>query len=249
MKESPIRTERKTIHLPPDTIQALNKLAARNGTDFSKEVRRAIDEYLDLESTAENIDMISGVIRQELSGQIKGLGNRLAGLINRLTIISAAGYYANIAIIADLIDRDRYSSFKGSRRRPEEEKPFAFANQKNADALRIFLVDEEMKKAIQAVQGGRRVNPDATSERHRHPNQKKTPKCNYAHIGYIATRPGAVKNKRGCAAACSGNWNPARCGSLHLAGGGPSGAGAVLPPCEYVSGNYLLFPGNSGGAS
>ena len=112
MKESPIRTERKTIHLPPDTIQALNKLAARNGTDFSKEVRRAIDEYLDLESTAENIDMISGVIRQELSGQIKGLGNRLAGLINRLTIISAAGYYANIAIIADLIDRDRYSSFE-----------------------------------------------------------------------------------------------------------------------------------------
>lgn len=59
MKESPIKTERKTLHLPEDTIRALNKLAARNGTDFSKEVRRAIDEYLDLETTAENIDMIS----------------------------------------------------------------------------------------------------------------------------------------------------------------------------------------------
>ena len=159
MKESPIRTERKTVHLPPDTIQALNKLAARNGTDFSKEVRRAIDEYLDLESTAENIDMISGVIRQELSGQIKGLGNRLAGLINRLTIISAAGYYANIAIIADLIDRDRYSSFEKIEA-AARKKALAFANQKNADALRIFLDDEEMKKAIQVVQGGRRVNPD-----------------------------------------------------------------------------------------
>ena len=150
MKESPIRTERKTVHLPPDTIQALNKLAARNGTDFSKEVRRAIDEYLDLESTAENIDMISGVIRQELSGQIKGLGNRLAGLINRLTIISAAGYYANIAIIADLIDRDRYSSFEKIEA-AARKKALVFANQKNADALRIFLDDEEMKKAIQAV--------------------------------------------------------------------------------------------------
>ena len=49
LKESPIKTERKTLHLPEDTIRALNKLAARNGTDFSKEVRRAIDEYLDLE--------------------------------------------------------------------------------------------------------------------------------------------------------------------------------------------------------
>ena len=93
MKESPIKTERKTLHLPEDTVRALNKLAAKNGTDFSKEVRRAIDEYLDLETTAENIDMINGVIRQELSGQLKALGNRLAGLINRLTIISAAGYY------------------------------------------------------------------------------------------------------------------------------------------------------------
>lgn len=32
-------------------------------------------------------------------------------------------------------------------------------------------------------------------QRHRHPNHKKTPKCNYAHVGYIATRPGAVKNE------------------------------------------------------
>lgn len=32
-------------------------------------------------------------------------------------------------------------------------------------------------------------------QRHRHTNYKKTPKGNYAHIGYIATRPGAVKNE------------------------------------------------------
>lgn len=62
MKESPIKTERKTLHLPEDTVRALNKLAAKNGTDFSKEVRRAIDEYLDLETTAENIDMIRNCI-------------------------------------------------------------------------------------------------------------------------------------------------------------------------------------------
>ena len=156
MKESPIKTERKTLHLPEDTIRALNKLAARNGTDFSKEVRRAIDEYLDLETTAENIDMINGVIRQELSGQLKALGNRLAGLINRLTIISAA---ANIAIIADLIDQDRYSSFEKIES-AARKRALAFANQKNADALRTFMDDEEMQKAIHAVQGGSRVDSD-----------------------------------------------------------------------------------------
>jgi len=32
-------------------------------------------------------------------------------------------------------------------------------------------------------------------QRHSNPNIKKTPKFNYAHIGYIATRPGASKNE------------------------------------------------------
>ena len=160
MNNEPIKTERKTIHLPVETIQALNKLAARNGTDFSKEVRRAVDEYLDLETTAENIDLINGVIRQELSGQVKALGNRLAGLINRLTIISAAGYYANIAIISDLIDADRYSSFEKIEA-IARKKALAYANQKNADALRLFADDEEMRKAIRAVKGGAGpVDPD-----------------------------------------------------------------------------------------
>lgn len=31
-------------------------------------------------------------------------------------------------------------------------------------------------------------------QRHRHPNRKDTPKANYAHVRYIATRPGVIKN-------------------------------------------------------
>jgi len=118
LKESPIKTERKTLHLPEDTVRALNKLAAKNGTDFSKEVRRAIDEYLDLETTAENIDMINGVIRQELSGQLKALGNRLAGLINRLTIISAA-IMPTLPLLQTSLTKIAIRLLKKLSRRPE----------------------------------------------------------------------------------------------------------------------------------
>ena len=85
--------------------------------------------------------------------QIKKLGNRLAGLINRLTIISTAEYYANIAIISELIDKDLYSSFEKIES-AACKRAFAYANQKNADALASFADDEEMKKAIRAVKGG-----------------------------------------------------------------------------------------------
>lgn len=155
----PVKTERVSLHLPQDTIDTLKRLAAKNGTDLSKEIRRAIDGYLDIECNMENLDMINGVIRQELSAQIKMLGNRLAGLINRLTIISAAGYYANIAIISDLIDTDRYSSFEKIEA-AARKRALAYANQKNAAALQAFADDKEMKKAIREVKGERHVDFD-----------------------------------------------------------------------------------------
>ena len=98
--------------MPVDTVDSLNLLAAKNHSDMSKEIRRFIDKGLSIESYEDNLELISGVIEQELSVQIKKLGNRLAGLINRLTIISAAGYYTNITIMSELIDRDLYSSFE-----------------------------------------------------------------------------------------------------------------------------------------
>ena len=149
----PTATQRVSFHLTPDVIKALKKLASKNGTDVSKEIRRAIDAYLDLEITADNINMIQGVIEQELKIQIKVLGNRLAAMLNRLTIISAAGYYANIAIIADLIDTDRYSSFEKIEK-IARKKALAYANMKSGDALSSFTDDKEMQKAICELKGG-----------------------------------------------------------------------------------------------
>ena len=110
IQKQTVKTERISLHLPTDTVESLKLLAAKNHTDMSKEIRRFIDKGLAVKSYEDNIDLISGIIEQELSLQIKKLGNRLAGLINRLTIISAAGYYTNITIMSELIDRDLYST-------------------------------------------------------------------------------------------------------------------------------------------
>ena len=139
--------------MPVDTVDSLNLLAAKNHTVMSKEIRRFIDKGLSIESYEDNLEIISGIIEQELSVQIKKLGNRLAGLINRLTIISAAGYYTNITIMSEVIDRDLYSSFEKIES-AARKRALKYANQKNMDALSLFADDEEMKKAIKAIKGG-----------------------------------------------------------------------------------------------
>lgn len=152
--DKPVKNKRVTIHLPVDTIKSLNLLAAKNHTDISKEIRRYIDKGLSIKSYEDNLELISGVIEQELSVQIKKLGNRLAGLINRLTIISAAGYYTNITVMSELIDRDLYSSFEKIES-AARKRALKYANQKNIDALSLFADDNEMKKAINLIKGGK----------------------------------------------------------------------------------------------
>lgn len=151
--EKPVPNERISLHLPVETIETLKRLAAKNNTDLSKEIRRFVDKGLAIESYEDNLDLITGCIEQELAVQIKKLGNRLAGLINRLTIISAAGYYTNIAAMSELIDRDLYSSFEKIEA-AARKRALAYANQKNADALAAFADDGEMKKAIRSIKGG-----------------------------------------------------------------------------------------------
>ena len=192
LKESPIRTERKTIHLPPDTIQALNKLAARNGTDFSKEVRRAIDEYLDLETTAENIDMINGVIRQELSGQLKALGNRLAGLINRLTIISLRAIMPTLPLLQTSLTKIAIRLLKKLSRRPESGHWHLPIRKTRMRCVLSWMTRKCRKPSMPYKEVP--VSILIYKQRHRHPNYKKLQR-QLCHIGYIATRPGAVKNE------------------------------------------------------
>ena len=146
-----------SIYVMKDTLDTIDKLANRAGITRNEQIRRFIDKGLAIDSYEDNLEIINGVIRQELSLQIKKLGDRLAGLINRLTIISAAGYYANIAIVSDLIDRDRYSSFEKIEQLARK-RALAYANQKDADAIAAFLDDEEMKKAVRAVKGEQHVD-------------------------------------------------------------------------------------------
>lgn len=142
-----------SIYLTKQMCSEIDKKADREHISRNEQIRKYIEKGLAIESYEENIDLITTIIRQELDASIKGLGNRLAGMLNRVTIISAAGYYANIALISELIDTDRYSSFEKIERLARK-RALAYANMKSGDALKAFMNDEEMKKVVSELKGG-----------------------------------------------------------------------------------------------
>lgn len=142
-----------SIYLTKRMCEEIDKKADREHISRNEQIRKYIQKGLAIESYEENIDLITTIIRQETDASIKALGNRLAGMINRMTIISAAGYYANIALISELIDSDLYSSFEKIERLARK-RALAYANMKSGDALKAFMNDEEMKKAVSELKGG-----------------------------------------------------------------------------------------------
>jgi len=148
-----------SIYLTKQMCGEIDKKADREHISRNEQIRKYIEKGLSIESYEENIDLITAIIRQEVDSSIKALGNRLAGMINRMTIISAAGYYANIAVVSDLIDTDRYSSFEKIER-IARKRALAYANMKSGDALKEFMNDEEMKKSVAELKGGTPAHVD-----------------------------------------------------------------------------------------
>ena len=146
-KDRFIKSENKRIcfYIPPEDKKALEMIAAKENRTVSAVVRSAVEKYMVTDSYENNLELINGIVNNSVEIQIKKLGNRLAGLINRLTIISAAGYFTNISVVAELLDRDRYSSFEKIEK-IARRKALLYANTKSFDGLEGFLDDEKIRQ-------------------------------------------------------------------------------------------------------
>jgi len=153
------KTQKRSVVFSTETLEQIEKLAIKKNVFASDIIREFVDKGLAVNGYEENLDTITAIIHQEIETSIKALANRLAGMINRITIISAAGYYANIATVSDLIDKDRYSSFEKIEKLARK-RALVYANMKSADAIATFMDDEEMKKAIAEIKGGTQPRVD-----------------------------------------------------------------------------------------
>jgi predicted DNA-binding protein len=106
------RTKRITFHLPLDTVQKLGKLAARENQDMSKIIRKAIENYMSIQANKDDIDYITGIIRQEIKAESSKQANRLAAMLFKVGIITSANYFLAVKILSDVISPSMQEDFK-----------------------------------------------------------------------------------------------------------------------------------------
>ena len=99
-----------TVRFPKALAGRLGERAKQDHQSVSTLLRRYAELGLNGEDYARQTDPLRDIIREEIAHSVRQQTGRIAALLNRLTILSASAYYANLAFATTLVDQDRYTS-------------------------------------------------------------------------------------------------------------------------------------------
>ena len=99
-----------TVRFPKALAERLGERAKQDHQSVSTLLRRYAELGLNGEDYAQQTDPLRDIIREEIIHSVRQQTGRIAALLNRLTILSASGYYATLAFVTAFVDQDRYTS-------------------------------------------------------------------------------------------------------------------------------------------
>ena len=114
-------TQKRSINFSTDTLETLDKLAAKKQTTTSELVRGYVEKGLSLDGNREDIDFIASIIRQELMAvyhveDMKGIcdhnTNRLAKMLMKIGKINGAIFFLLIKVLINLTNEGSEDDFE-----------------------------------------------------------------------------------------------------------------------------------------
>jgi hypothetical protein len=75
-------------------------------------VRDFIKKGLSVEHYQENIDFLSGIIRQEVKAEMGKQANRLAAMLFKIGVLTAGNYFMAVRLMSDVISPSMQEDFK-----------------------------------------------------------------------------------------------------------------------------------------
>ena len=113
-------TQKRSINFTTETLETLDKLAAKNHTTTSELVRGYVEKGLSIEGSREDIDFIARIIRQEITAvyhvdEIKAIADhdtdRLAKLLMKIGKINGAIFFLLIKVLMNLANEGSEDDF------------------------------------------------------------------------------------------------------------------------------------------
>ena len=89
-KPSKQKNQVRSVVFPTDMLEQIEKIAAKKNIFASDVIRDYVNKGLSVTSYEDNIDFITGIVRQVVSGEIGKQANRLAAMLFKVGIITSS---------------------------------------------------------------------------------------------------------------------------------------------------------------
>ena len=106
------KTVQITVKVSEGKYESLKKLAASKHINMADVVRGFIDKGLAVQTYEDNIDFLSGIIRQEVKAEIGKQANRLAAMLFKIGVITAGNYFMSVRMLSDVISPSMQEDFR-----------------------------------------------------------------------------------------------------------------------------------------
>jgi hypothetical protein len=107
----PIKSIKRSVNFQPETLETLEKLAAKNHTTTAELVRKYVEQGISVDGYKQDVDFIARIVRQELSAiyhieDIKATAeqqaNRIAKMHMKSGKIMAASFFLLIKVLMEM---------------------------------------------------------------------------------------------------------------------------------------------------
>lgn len=113
--------ERFSVSFDDDVAMQLKMIADKNGDSLASTVRRLVQQSLNGELTAANMDFITGIIREQLRDIMQPYVDRLAALNAKTGVQAGAAAYLTAEAIAKFVPLDLQEDVRDTYERARKQ--------------------------------------------------------------------------------------------------------------------------------
>ena len=144
------RTQKRSVVFSTRQLEEIEKLANHRNCFASDVIRDFVDKGLSVQGYKDDIDFLTGIIRQEVKAAMGLQANRLAAMIYKIGVLAASNYFMNVQMMSDVINPSMQADFKDIQAKARKVG-MDYMNMKVKDVLEFLEDEEEIAQTVAKI--------------------------------------------------------------------------------------------------
>ena len=140
----------RSVVFAPEMLEQIEQIALKKEVSSSEVVRGFVNKGLSVTGYEDNIEFITGIIRQVVSAEIGRQANRLAAMLFKVGAITSSNYFLSVRALSDVISPSMQEDFKDINSNARK-LGIDYMKQNGVGVVEFLEDDEAVERAVSKV--------------------------------------------------------------------------------------------------